>query len=181
MQLLINDTTVNLPTSPDEVTLGQRMAFYTQHGRTLDEMLNSILQLEEEAQEVEFMAWQAERMYCVFSFFSGIDVEVLRACDYQDELVTLYFSFLQGVFDEAAAKPPFLFSGDEWQLPSPEVKQGSAMTFGEFIDAKQVIQDIAASGGGKVDILHPLTAIFLKKKESGTVMLFYSREANALN
>lgn len=176
MQLLINDTTITLPTTPHDVTLGERIDFYEMHGKALEVLLESILTMEEEAQEVEFMAWHTERMYCLFSFFSGVPVEVLRVSAYQDELATIYFSFLKDVFDDTEAAAPFQFEGAEWFLYEPVLRQGGPITFGEFIDAKQSMQDVAASGGSKMDHLHPLCAVFLKKKVSATTSLFYSKE-----
>jgi hypothetical protein len=56
-------------------------------------------------------------------------------------------------------------NNETWVLPATELKHGDAMSFGEIIDSKQRVKDMAEIGLSKVEQLLPLSAIYLRKKE----------------
>lgn len=168
MRILLNDTEYVIPSSLSEFTLGQRIDFYNQHGKELEEMYKSILEIKDETEkEFETAEFQFELMFRTFSFFTGVDIEVLKESAFVDQIASIYFSSLHCLFEEEHELQPrteFEWNGDVWELHPHELKHGSKMTFGEFIDAKQTVKDLLELGKGKWEYMLPLCAIYLRKK-----------------
>lgn len=169
MQIELNDTTFTLPTTLQEFTLGQRIAFQQQHGNILDEMVKSILAMEDPfEQELETMTLQLEKAYRTFSFFSGVPVDVIKNSEQVGYIVNLYFSSMALLFESEEAitlQQTFYWQGEIWQLAKPELKQGDNMSFGEVIDAKQQVQNMHDLGLSHWEAMLPLCAIFFRKKD----------------
>lgn len=168
MHIRINDRTITFPSSLAEFTLGQRIDFHEQYGRQLDEMAKSILKMEDGPEkELETMHYSFEKMFRTFGFFAGVDPEVLKESDFVDDIANIYHANLATLFEDEQQielQKDFTWSGDVWELHAPELKHGSKMKFGEFIDSKQLIKDMIDLGNGKWDYMLPLCAIFLRKK-----------------
>lgn len=167
MHARINDTEVFFPTR-SHLTLGQRIDFYNQHGRLLDQMLISINEItDEEEREVEMAGLYSERVIRTFAFFSGSTVEAVKESGEYEQVAVLYSFYLSDLFTDLDIEIPqrsFTWNDQEWILPNPELSNSSDMKFGEFLDAKQTVKDLAEQGAGKWEIMHKICAIYLRKK-----------------
>lgn len=168
MQVTLNDKTFIFPSSLAEFTLGQRIAFQEQHGNELDAMLKSILEMEDGLdKELEITEFQFEKCFRTFSFFSGVDVQVLKESEYVDDIAAIYYANCQVLFEEESKielSQTYEWNGDIWQLHPPELKNGSKLMFGEFVDSKQIVKYEIELGKGKWEYLLPLAAIYLRKE-----------------
>ena len=169
MRILINDKEVVFPSSLSEYTLGQRIAFQQEHGELLDKMLESILAMEDEVEkELEMMNFHLEKMFRTFAFFAGCTVEAVKEDKFIDDVSNIYHSCLQVLFEEEKnmdLQQSFAWKDEEWVIAAPELKHGDRMKFGEFIDAKQTIKNMADLGRDKWEAMLPLCAIYLRKKD----------------
>lgn len=171
MRLKINDTWVVLPTSLREITLKQRIDFQREHGDLLDQMLNSINQIQDEDErEIELLEFSFEKMFRTISFYSGFSVESLKQSMFVNELTDIYVATLSSLFSdetfiEENPQYEFMWNDEKWFLYTPELKNSSKMTFGEFIDAKQIVQDMVKLGKNRWECLLPLCCIYLRKED----------------
>lgn len=168
MRITINDKQVIIPSSLSEITLGQRIDFHNQYGRELDDMLASIQKMEDDIEkELELSQFAIEKMFRTVAFFSGFSVEALKESVFIEAISNIYYSALAVLFEEEENlefKKDFIWNGEEWELGPIELKHGSDKTFGEFIDSKQLVQDMADLGRGKWESMLSLAAIFFRKK-----------------
>jgi hypothetical protein len=168
MRLQINDTEVVFPSSLSEFTLGQRIDFYNQYGRQLDDMMLSTLSMEEGFEkEMELMHFQFEKMFRTFAFFAGTTPEALQESEFINDIANIYHANLAALLDDEQAidlKTEYVWNGEIWELHIPELKNGSKMKFGEFIDSKQLIKDMADLGAGKWESMLHLCAIYLRRQ-----------------
>jgi hypothetical protein len=169
MRILINNEEYVIPSSISEITLLQRIEFQEKHGNLLAEMAQSIAQIEDELErEMEQMQFQYEVVFRTVSFFTGIDLDVLKESEFIDKIVEIYHVNMSGILTDENDLTPcaeFQWQGETWIIDPPELKNGHRMTFGEFIDSKQMIQNMVNLGKNKWECLLPLCAIFLRKKD----------------
>lgn len=169
MRILINDKEVVFPSSLSEYTLGQRIAFQKEHGELLDKMLESILAMEDEVEkELEMMNLHLEKMFRTFAFFAGCTLEAVKDDKFIDDVARIYYACLSVLFEEEKnieLQQSFAWKDQEWVIANPELKHGDRMKFGEFIDAKQTIKNMADLGKDKWEAMLPLCAIYLRKKD----------------
>lgn len=168
MRIKINDTEVVFPSSLSEITLKQRIDFHNAHGKLLDQMLQSIMQMPDDyIRELELIQFQMEKMYRTFAFFAGTTVESVKETELLGQVATIYNACLAVLFDDEAkleAKNNFIWRGQEWEISPPTLSQGSKMKFGEIIDSKQMIKDMIDLGYSNWESLQKLAAIFFRKK-----------------
>jgi hypothetical protein len=168
MRILLNDKEVVIPSSLTEITLGQRIDFYNQYGKELEEMATSIIAMPDDVdKELEIAEFQMEKMFRTFAFFAGSTPEALKESQFIDDIATIYYSSLAVLLDEeqkVELKSTYTWNGEEWHLHAPELKNGSRMSFGEFIDAKQMIKDMSDMGNGRWEAMLRLCAIYIRKK-----------------
>ncbi|SHK93088.1 hypothetical protein SAMN05444266_101625 [Chitinophaga jiangningensis] len=168
MRILINDMEVVIPSSLSEITLGQRIDFHNQFGKAFDAHLDSIMAMEDGVpRDIEIMDLNLQKAYAAFSFFSEIDIDVLRQSAFTDEILQIYHSSLAQLFQheqEIVLQDTYYFNGEKWQLSTPELHPGHRMRFGEFIDAKQIALDLYDFGQGKWDVMLRLCAIYLRRE-----------------
>ena len=168
MRVVINNNEVVIPSSLSEITLGQRIDFHNQYGKELDEMLSSIMEMEEGPdRELEIAQFHFERMFMTFGFFAGVEPDALKESKFIDDVASIYYSSLQVLFeDENNLDPQRLFNwkGEVWEIAPPSLSQSTKMKFGEVIDSKQIIQDMVDLGAGKWEMMLKLSAIFLRKQ-----------------
>ena len=166
MRVQINDTIVNIPSSLSEFTLGQRIDFYNQYGKGLDERGLKCEKMEAGIdKELERIEINLDIMFKSFAFFSGIDENVLKESEFVDTIAAIYHSSIASLFAEQSdmdLQTEFEWNGKIWKLYNPEMKQESRMKFGELIDAKQTIQNMEALGYGRWEAMLSLCAIFLR-------------------
>jgi hypothetical protein len=169
VRFLVNDQEVNFPTSLSEITLGQRVQYYNQYGKELDEMLTAILQIkDEEERELELVQLQLEKMFTNVAFFAGTTPDALKESDFLDAVANIYYSCTKILMEDEASlelKTEYVWNSEVWEIHPPELKHGSPMKFGEFIDAKQIIKDMMDLGKGRWESLVSLCAIYLRRKD----------------
>jgi hypothetical protein len=169
VRVQVNDAWVTIPSSLSEITLWQRIEFQRQHGNELDEILKSILEMEEGFEkEAELLEYQMEKMFRTFSFFTGTTVEALKESSFINEISSIYYASLAPLFDDedkVELQQEFLWNGEFWHLHGPELKNGDKMKFGELIDSKQIVKQMIDLGAGQWEYALPLCAIYLRKKD----------------
>lgn len=186
MRLRINDKDCVIPSSLEEITLKQRIDFQREHGDLLDEMYKSIMEIEDESeQQLELIQWNLEKMFRTVSFFTGFDIESLRQSEFVDDIFGIYMTTMEQVFEderqiEQFAEYNFVWNHEEWEIHQPELKNGSKMTFGEFIDSKQIVQDMVNLGKNHWECLVPLCAIYLRKKNEAYKESFLHADSERL-
>jgi hypothetical protein len=168
MKIYINDTEITIPSSKEDITLSQRIAFDREHGNLLGKMMESITAMEDETEKrIEWMEFHSEKMFRVFSFFTNIPVDVLRECDFIEQVAEIYHSTLMPLIEYAEPKEKkneFSFNNETWVLPGAELKHGDKTSFGEIIDCKQRVCDMAEMEMSLAEMLLPVSAIYLRKK-----------------
>jgi hypothetical protein len=169
MRVVINGKTVVFPSSLSEFTLGQRIDFHNAHGRDLEAIAKTIRAMPDGLEkELEVTEFNFEQMFRSFSFFCGFPVETIKQSEYVDTVAEVYYSSLKLLFEqesEIELHTSFEWMGEAWELQSPSLKQGDKMTYGEFIDAKQIVKDLDNLGASRWESLLPLCAIYLRKKD----------------
>ncbi len=167
MQISINDKLVHIPTSLSEITLGDRIKFYNEYGKQLDEAVNQITAMEEgPLQDLEWTHFNIDIACKTFAFFSGIDLDVVRKAESLTTIMQVYNIVKACLLEEPELeeKRTFTWKGEVWKIQPPILEANSTITFGEFIDSKQILQDMYELGAGKWDSLLRLCAIYLRKK-----------------
>lgn len=167
MILKLNDTEIQIPQTFGDITLGQRIELHALYGRDLAARANDIGQMDEgEDKEIALAELTLDRMFQVFAYFAGCTVEAVKQSDYVDQVATVYFGALAPLLEEpsAADSNVFVWDGVRWYLPHHELKHGDLMTFGEFIDAKQLVKDHIETGGDGLEYLPKICAVFLRKE-----------------
>lgn len=167
MKLHINNREVTLPSSLAEITLSQRIAFHNDHGKELEDTLTGILEMEEgfdrSMAEMDFTMEQAIRS---FAFFTGSDLETVRESELIGDILAIYQACLRGILEDEEViemRGKYDWQGEEWVLAPPVLDGHSAMTFGEFIDSKNIVQQLNQLGNGRWESLQALCAIYLRK------------------
>lgn len=168
MTVNINDREIPFPSTLHDITLGQRIEYDEMYGRDLREWSDRILKsAADEDRDIEISAYQVEKMFAVFAYFSGYEVEVLRQSGFVEQIAQIYYQILAPLFEDVnkaiELQNVFEWNDQKWFLPSTELKNGSPMTFGEFIDAKQVVKQMAAAGCMKHEYLLFLCVIYLRR------------------
>jgi len=168
MRITINDKDIVIPSSVSEITLKQKIDFSLTHGKQLEEMAKSILAMPDGYEkELEITQFQFEQMFKTFAFFTGIDENVLKESEFIDKIAGIYYSSLAQLNadeEEMIIQTEFSWNDELWEIAHPELKHGDRMTFGEMIDAKQIIQDMVELGKNRWECLLPLCAIFFRRK-----------------
>lgn len=170
MRIVINDRKIVFPSSLAEITLGQRIDFYNQFGKDLDERALQISKMDDSTdKEMAIIEFHFDKMLRTFSFFSDISVEAIRESDSViiETVANIYHSCLQQLLEDESEfelQTEYSWHSEVWELCNPELKNGSGMTFGELIDAKQAVQNMTELGKGRWEAMLYLCAIFLRKR-----------------
>jgi hypothetical protein len=168
MTVLLNNKKRTFPSSLSEFTLGQRISFDNQYGYELEKMRVSIAEMEEgPLREIEAGHFYFEKMFRTVAFFLNCTVESLKESSFINEIGGIYNSCLAVLFEEQDTMEPvysFQWNGEEWNIAAPELKNGDDMSFGEFVDSKQIVKDMVELGKGKWEYMLPLCAVYLRKK-----------------
>lgn len=167
MRLTINGNQVVIPSSLSEFSLGQRIEFQEEYGNDLDAWAQRILAMEDGIdKELEVTEFQFEKMFRTFAFFAGCTPEALKDSEFVDDIANIYYSCLSVLFeneDKVELQQEYIWKGEAWVLHPPALKHGDKMTFGEFIDAKQIVKDLSDLGKSQWDKLLRLSAIYLRR------------------
>ncbi|SFW16227.1 hypothetical protein [Chitinophaga sancti] len=167
MRITINDKEVVIPTSLSEFTLGQRIAFQEEYGNELDTWLKKIVDMEDGLdKEMEEMEFRMEKMFRTFAFFAGCTPDALKESEFVDNIANIYHSCLSVLFESESkveCLQEYHWKGETWVLHPPSLKHGDQMKFGEFIDSKQVVQNLMELGKSRWDAMLNLCAIYLRR------------------
>lgn len=145
MTITIDCTDYNLPS---EITLGDRIEYNNLYGKIID--------IEEK-----------QRVLNSVSFYGKIPAEILEQTNYDDVLV-VYKELTRQFSENIDFSVPydyqrdFFWKGDLWKIGAAELKQDSKMLFGEFIDAKQSVQN---NGDDTWSSLLSLCCVYFRKKD----------------
>lgn len=184
MQVIINDRTITFPTTLAEFTLGQRIDFQEQYGNELDAMAKSIVKMPEGFdKDLEIAQFMIEKCFRTFGFFAGVDPEVLKESDFVDDIAGIYYANMQTLMEDEASVElnlSYEWKGELWEIHPPELKHGSKMTFGEFVDSKQLVKDLHELGKNKWEHLLPLTAIYFRRKDEAYDESFLYEDSDRL-
>lgn len=171
MKFTINEQEVEIPSSLSQMTLKQRIDYQLQFGNELDEMTKSCLDIKDEVErELELAQLALEKMYRGLAFFTGYSVEAIKETEYIDLLSFIYWNSIAHCFkeEEDLANEPqyqFIWNNEMWVIHTPDLKNGDKMLFEEFLDGKQIVQNMYDLGKNRWESLIPLAAIYLRKKD----------------
>lgn len=165
MRFILNGEEYNLPTDLTEITLKQRIDYQRLHGDLLDEMFKSISDMAEGPEkEIELTGFKTELMLRTVSFFTGLDIEVLRESSFLKDIIRIYNSSVKVLFtqeDSLELETEFEWLGKIWHLYKPELENGDKMKCGQLADAKQRLKDMIKLGANQWESLKPLCVIYL--------------------
>lgn len=169
MNIILNDTTISLPESPADVTLGDRIRFQQEYGNRLDAILKDVLDDKDaEERRLTLTHYRFEKAISLFAFFTNCTEDAVRELEDIDFIEHVYNECLSKVFEEPEEKSfsnEITWNDELWSLPPAVVLNGSLMTFGEFIDSKQSVSSLVDAGKSRWDILLNVCAIYLRKKD----------------
>jgi hypothetical protein len=168
MTIEVNNQPYTLPTTLFELTLKERIGFHNEHGALLQQMADSIKEITDPLErDLETMLFNVEGAYRIFSFFTGIGLEVVKQSELVEDILKMTYATMSVLFEQEQALQPqtaFIWNNEAWELAAPQLKQGDKLTFGELIDAKQMIQNMQQLSKSQWESLLPLCAIFFRKK-----------------
>ncbi len=169
MEFSFNHNIYTIPTSLAEVTLGQRIDFEVWYVKNMAGQEKKIASMEEGIdKEAEQFIYQMELLCNSFSFLSGIDIVEVKEHINIAHLCDLFLPCFRALFEEQekiSLQITYLWKDEIWELASPHLDYKSAMTFNEFLTAKQVIKSLHDLGESNWIALQYLCAIFLRKKD----------------
>lgn len=168
MIVSINDIEIQFPTSLSELTLGQRIDFHLAYGQELEQMLRDIVKMPEGFdKELQLSYFKIEQACRAFAFFSGYPLSAIAEAPFFEEISMIYDTCLRSFIEwptEVELQEKYTWNGQDWFLSSPELKHGDKMRFGEFIDAKQLVQQMVEMGMGRWEYMLPICAIYLRRE-----------------
>lgn len=167
LKVLINNTEYNFPSKLSEITLGQRIAYQQKYGDDIEARAKEIEAMEEGPEkELDHMILSVDMACKTFAFFSKLDEEIIKKTAALSEVIRVFsvmkeLIYTNGMVDNLTQFP---WNNETWTLYKAEVKNSSDIQFGEFIDSKQVIDDLIQLGKGSLERLPRLCAIYLRKE-----------------
>lgn len=168
MKFTYKDNTYHFPASLAEITLGQRIGFYEQFGKALEERAIAIDKMTDEFdKEAESSIWHLDMAACTLAFYTGIPVEEIKSSVDMADLLHIYNTDMRQLHDQEQAielQQSYEWNGEVWVIAAPELTPVSTMTLIEFITAKEAVRQLHAVGKGKWESLPYLCAAYLRKK-----------------
>lgn len=170
MQITIEGNNYTLPTSLMQITLQQRIDYDATYGKDLAEKLSKIAAIKDiTVKEAEFSLYHVELACKTLAFFGNVPLEIVEQTD-MFQVLTVYENIMKGFSDdtdfgsEEKLVTEFEWKGETWVIQPPYLDNNSKMTFGEFVTAKQVIQDMVEVGKEKWEGLLGLACVYFRKK-----------------
>lgn len=171
MQINVNGVDYTVPSSLMAITLQRRIEFDSTYGKALREKLNRIVEIQDTTiKELEFGAYRTEMACKTLAFFASIPLNIVEQTDLK-QVMLVYEKTLQNYSEDVdfANKEwqridQFHWNGAVWRIAEPELTNNSSMTFGEFITAKQVVQDMIEYGNEKYGALLKLCCVYFRKE-----------------
>jgi hypothetical protein len=114
-------------------------------------------------------AYRMELACKTLAFFGKIPLDIVENTSIM-QMMTVYRHTMQGYSEdvdfgrEEKLQNVFDWQGDLWEIAPPVLDNNSDMTFGEFLNAKQVIKDLYELGNEKWSPLLGLCCVYFRKK-----------------
>jgi len=162
----INNKEFNFPSKLGDITLGQRIEYQKQYGDDLEARLKEVDELPDGPEkELEQVCISVDMAVASFSFFTKIPEDVIKESNTLSEILNVFATIKELLYANGMNnnRTVFEWNGVKWALYLPEVTSSSTIQFGEFIDSKQIIEDLIALGNGSFERLPRLCAIYLRK------------------
>jgi len=171
ISITIEGKAYQLPASIMDITLQDRIDFDQKYGMKLRGQLKKIIEMRDGVdREMEFTSYHFELATKTLSFFGKVPLDVVENTNITDVL-SMYHTSVRMITDEIdfsdkefKLQLEFKWEGDTWWIAPPVLKQDSAMSFGEFIQAKQVVKNMYKLGDQKYASLLPLACVYFRKK-----------------
>lgn len=156
------------PASLEEITLAQRINFYNQYGKALNDQMVTIQALPDAFdRELETNCWQLEYAARIFSFFTGIDFEEVKVQIPVEGLLYIYTTDVQELNRQEISIDPqtsYTWQGIQWQLNSPELLKRDFLTMNEYDTVTGLLKQIYYTGKGQWETYPVLCAAYLRKE-----------------
>lgn len=166
MDFRFKGTDHHYPATLGEITLGQRIKFHEQYGITLDKQAEEIKAMPEGAdRDIEEDMWGFEAAVQTFSFFTGIDLEVVKREISLQQVSNVYNASLALLMEqesEIVLQAFYEWKGKKWTIAPPELSPASEMVFNEFLAAKESLRQLQSLGKGMWESLPYLCAVYLR-------------------
>ena len=164
MTVQLNGEQREFPSTLADITIGQRIAFHEQHGQALEKELQEIIASPDSWNKTLAFALYQDSMAAAFvGFFLGVDDVRALPADAVLSIYSVVYSALQEQEESLKPETSFVWNDQQWVLGAPVLSAGSSMQFGELIDAKQIIKDLAEDNGTRWHLLHRVACIFLRR------------------
>jgi hypothetical protein len=171
MKISINGTAYAVPSSLKEITLADRIAYDKAHGKSLRAQLKKIAEIKDlKVQELELSMYGMDMACRTLSHFGKIPLATVQDTSI-DDVFAVYSTTMKLMSEEVNFSDPDAritheveWEGDTWEIQPVELKQESKMRFGEFIDAKNIVQSLYELADEKWEALLMLCCIFFRKK-----------------
>lgn len=186
MKVRINGQPHEIPSDLSQITLGQFIGYYAQHGKALDEELRELLDREYEDEfdrDLDLSDHMDKEGLSWFSFFSGYDFSRLKREDALPVLRAYRLIknlLIQSENEEMELPFEVAWNGEQWEVRSYKVTPDSSYTFLELIASKEAVRQIKAIEKSKWDALPYLCAIFFRKKGEGFKESFIGENSERL-
>jgi hypothetical protein len=155
------------PTTLSAVTLQRRIEWEQEYGKDLAARAGEISEMKDgDDKDVELSLFRVEHAVKSFAFFTGIDLDdVTQHIDVR-QVLSVFENTLAGLLrsDSEVSDEPIIWNDEFWTLPMPELFPDSAMSFNEFLVAKEIVRQIQAIGAGRLEALPYIAAVYLRKE-----------------
>jgi hypothetical protein len=153
------------PTSLSQITLGERIAFYRQYEIDIAAEVADTPEANPEQDELALVELNLDKACKAFSFFSKIPLEDVQAIPVT-QVLNVYLNCLKQIVqqqDEIDLQTEYEWNGELWYLEHPVLTYQSAMSFNEFVSAKQIMKQMQNLKAGLWEALPYLCAVFLRR------------------
>ena len=168
MEFEFKDKVYRFPVVLSDTTLGQRVGFYNQYGKDLDERAADIEKMADGLiKQMETTMWHMDNAMKTFSWYTGIPLGEAQATISVADIMTIYnvdLALLQEQEQAITHQATYDWNGETWVLAAPELSPESKMTLIEFITGKEIVRQMDSLGKGKWDALPYLCAVYLRKE-----------------
>lgn len=166
LSFLFKGKKYSYPTSPSEITLSNRIEFHHQYGEAIDKDILSLESLDIDERKYTEPILTLEIACKSFSFFTGIPLAIINNEMDIAQVMNIYNSSLQAMLtssnEETATE--FSWNGETWYIAQPALTPQSAMTFNEFLVAKETVRQLESLGRSRWESLLYLCCIYLRKE-----------------
>lgn len=170
MHFKINGTDVDVPSDLSQVTLGQFLTYWQEHGRELQKRVEAIGKTtydDEFDQSIDLLEVELDEACAWYSFFTGYDFETIK--QQQSNLLLSQYRAIKDVLNKSEEETYVLnqeikWKDAVWTIRDWKVTPNSDFTFNELLTSKEASRQIHSLGKGKWEALPYLCAVFFRKK-----------------